>query len=144
MATTDCAGCGMPRAASDADKPCPVCEAGGRDLPGGSPGRVGLGGDPPGPAAAAWAADAVVGAVGVPAAAARLLCTLPGGGCLYARAVPTRPDAYGRPTQATAKAGARFYDGTAFSFENASPDPSTQSWMTQLDNTPAFDFLLPR
>ena len=53
-------------------------------------------------------------------------------------------DVYGRPTQTTAKAGARFYDGTAFSFENASPDPSTQSWMTQLDNTPAFDFLLPR
>jgi hypothetical protein len=53
-------------------------------------------------------------------------------------------DAFGRPTQTTAKAGSRFYDGTAFSFRNASPDPSTQSWMTQLDNTPAFDFLLPK
>jgi hypothetical protein len=53
-------------------------------------------------------------------------------------------DQYGRPTQTAAKVGSRFYDGTAFSFQNASPDPSTQSWMTQLDNTPAFDFLLPR
>jgi hypothetical protein len=53
-------------------------------------------------------------------------------------------DQYGRPTQTTAQAGSRFYDGTAFSFRNASPDPSTQGWMTQLDNTPAFDFLLPR
>jgi hypothetical protein len=49
-------------------------------------------------------------------------------------------DTFGRPTQVTATAGARYYDGTAFSFANASPDPSTQSWMTQLDNTPAFDF----
>ncbi len=53
-------------------------------------------------------------------------------------------DQYGRPTQTVAKAGSRFYDGTAFSFQNASPDPSTQGWMTQLDNTPAFDFLLPK
>lgn len=52
-------------------------------------------------------------------------------------------DAHGRPKQGTAAVGSRFYDGTAFSFENASPDPSTQGWMTQLDNTPAFDFLLP-
>jgi hypothetical protein len=53
-------------------------------------------------------------------------------------------DQYGRPTQTTAKPGSRFYDGTAFSFRNAPPDPSTQGWMTQLDNTPAFDFLLPK
>jgi hypothetical protein len=53
-------------------------------------------------------------------------------------------DQYGRPTQTVAKAGSRFYDGTAFSFQNTSPDPSTQGWMTQLDNTPAFDFLLPK
>ena len=53
-------------------------------------------------------------------------------------------DQYGRPTQTAAKAGSRFYDATAFSFQNASPDPSTQGWMTQLDNTPAFDFLLPK
>ena len=53
-------------------------------------------------------------------------------------------DAFGRPTQTVAKAGSRFYDGTAFSFKNDSADPSTQGWMTQLDNTPAFDFLLPK
>ncbi len=52
-------------------------------------------------------------------------------------------DKYGRPTQGSAVVGSRFYDGTAFSFLNDSPDPSTQSFMTQLDNTPAFDFLLP-
>ena len=53
-------------------------------------------------------------------------------------------DQFGRPTQTAAKSGSRFYDGTAFSFQNASADPATQGWMTQLDNTPAFDFLLPR
>jgi hypothetical protein len=53
-------------------------------------------------------------------------------------------DQFGRPTQTTAKAGSRFYDGAAFSFQNTSPDPATQGWMTQLDNTPAFDFLLPK
>jgi hypothetical protein len=53
------------------------------------------------------------------------------------------PDADGRPTQAAPTVGSRFYDGTAFSFVNSSADPSTQSWMTQLDNTPAFDFVLP-
>jgi hypothetical protein len=53
-------------------------------------------------------------------------------------------DQFGRPTQTTASPGSRFYDGTAFSFQNPSPDPSTQGWMTQLDNTPAFDFLLPK
>jgi 5-hydroxyisourate hydrolase-like protein (transthyretin family) len=52
-------------------------------------------------------------------------------------------DNHGRPTQTNAVVGSRFYDGTAFSFKNDSPDPSTQSWMAQLDNTPAFDFLLP-
>src|SRR5579872_2410886 len=52
-------------------------------------------------------------------------------------------DGNGRPTQVAATVGSRFYDGTAFSFENASADPGTQGWMTQLDNTPAFDFLLP-
>ena len=49
-------------------------------------------------------------------------------------------DAYGRPTQTAAAADSRYYDGTAFSFGNASPVPSAQGWMTQLDNTPAFDF----
>ena len=51
-------------------------------------------------------------------------------------------DEHGRPKQGSASVGSRFYDGTAFSFQNDSPVPSTQSWMTQLDNTPAFDFLL--
>jgi hypothetical protein len=51
-------------------------------------------------------------------------------------------DGFGRPKQGAATTGSRFYDGTAFSFENASLVPSIQSWMTQLDNTPAFDFLL--
>lgn len=52
------------------------------------------------------------------------------------------PDQYGRPAQGQASVGSRFYDGTAFSFRNDSADPATQSWMAQLDNTPAFDFLL--
>ena len=32
MATMNCPGCGLPRAISEDDKPCPVCEAGGHDL----------------------------------------------------------------------------------------------------------------
>jgi hypothetical protein len=53
-------------------------------------------------------------------------------------------DRYGRPTQGAATAGSRFYDGTAFAFANTQPAPSSaMSWMVQLDNTPAFDFLLP-
>jgi hypothetical protein len=38
--------------------------------------------------------------------------------------------------------GTRFYDGTAFTFVNDSPDPMNQSWMQQVDNAPAFDFKL--
>jgi hypothetical protein len=49
-------------------------------------------------------------------------------------------DQDGRPTQTAATSSSRFYDGTAFSFGNTSPIPSAQGWMTQLDNTPAFDF----
>jgi hypothetical protein len=53
-------------------------------------------------------------------------------------------DAFGRPTQGAAATGSRFYDGTAFSFANSEPVPApTMSWMEQLDNTPAMDFLLP-
>jgi hypothetical protein len=53
-------------------------------------------------------------------------------------------DAHGRPTQGAASVGSRFYDGTAFSFANTQPAPSAaMSWMEQLDNTPAMDFLLP-
>jgi hypothetical protein len=54
----------------------------------------------------------------------------------------TGTDTHGRPAQGPATPTSRFYDGTAFSFKNDSPQPSAQSWMTQLDNTPAFDFLL--
>jgi hypothetical protein len=54
-------------------------------------------------------------------------------------------DADGRPVEQAAAAGARFYDGTAFSFaNNAAPTPSSQSFLYTLDNTPAFDFLLKR
>jgi hypothetical protein len=53
-------------------------------------------------------------------------------------------DSTGRPTEIRAAAGARFYDGTAFSFANAvSPTQSQQSFLATLDNTPAFDFVLP-
>jgi hypothetical protein len=53
-------------------------------------------------------------------------------------------DANGRPTQVAATAGSRFYDGSAWSFANTEPAPSlAETWMEQLDNTPAFDFVLP-
>ncbi|MDX6475615.1 MAG: hypothetical protein QOH95_1126 [Gaiellaceae bacterium] len=53
-------------------------------------------------------------------------------------------DAHGRPTETAAGAGARFYDGTAFSFVNTvSPTQSQQSFLATLDNTPAIDFVLP-
>ena len=53
-------------------------------------------------------------------------------------------DASGRPTEVAATAGARFYDGTAFSFaNNLSPTQSQQTFLATLDNTPAFDFVLP-
>ena len=43
-----------------------------------------------------------------------------------------------------AASGSQFQDETAFSFANTQPAPSTSmSWMEQLDNTPAFDFVLP-
>ncbi len=53
-------------------------------------------------------------------------------------------DADGRPLQSAAGAGARFYDGTAFSFaNNAGATQQAQSFLYTLDNTPAMDFLLP-
>jgi len=53
-------------------------------------------------------------------------------------------DADGRPLEQPAAAGARFYDGTAFSFANTvSPTQDTQSFLYTLDNTPSMDFLLP-
>jgi hypothetical protein len=54
------------------------------------------------------------------------------------------PDQYGRPTQGAAASGSRFQDGSAFSFANTQAAPSAaMTWMEQLDNTPAFDFVLP-
>jgi hypothetical protein len=53
-------------------------------------------------------------------------------------------DNSGRPTEVPAAAGARFYDGTAFSFaNNLSPTQAQQTFLATLDNTPAFDFVLP-
>ena len=53
-------------------------------------------------------------------------------------------DADGRPLETAAGAGARFYDGTAFSFaNNAGATQQSQSFLYTLDNTPAMDFLLP-
>ncbi len=52
-------------------------------------------------------------------------------------------DAAGRPLEAPATAGARFYDGTAFSLGNTiSPSQSQQSFLYPLDSTPAMDFKL--
>jgi hypothetical protein len=54
------------------------------------------------------------------------------------------PDAYGRPLEQPATRGARFYDGTAFSFaNNAGATQDNQTFLYTLDNTPAMDFLLP-
>lgn len=53
-------------------------------------------------------------------------------------------DAAGRPLEAAAAPGARFYDGTAFSFANTTgATQESQSFLYTLDNTPAMDFLLP-
>jgi hypothetical protein len=53
-------------------------------------------------------------------------------------------DADGRPLEQPAAVGARFYDGSAFSFaNNAGPTQDNQSFLYTLDNTPAMDFLLP-
>jgi hypothetical protein len=53
-------------------------------------------------------------------------------------------DAAGRPLEAPASAGARFYDGTAFSLGNTvSASQSVQSFLYPLDGTPAMDFVLP-
>ena len=53
-------------------------------------------------------------------------------------------DIDGRPLEQAAVSGARFYDGTAFSFaNNAGATQDNQSFLYTLDNTPAMDFLLP-
>ena len=51
-----------------------------------------------------------------------------------------------RPSQKAAGGavpGDRFYDATAISFANPSPDPATQGFMVNADNVRAFDFVLP-
>ena len=53
-------------------------------------------------------------------------------------------DASGRPLEQPAASGARFYDGTAFSFSNTtSPTQDQQTFLYTLDSTPAMDYLLP-
>jgi hypothetical protein len=54
-------------------------------------------------------------------------------------------DADGRPLEQPAAGGARFYDGTAFSFANTTgATQDSQSFLYTLDNTPAMDFVLPQ
>jgi hypothetical protein len=60
---------------------------------------------------------------------------------LRALSGPTGPGQ--RPVQVAATVGSRFYDGTAFSLGNVSPDQVFQSFLYPLDNTPSMDFLLP-
>jgi hypothetical protein len=48
-----------------------------------------------------------------------------------------------RPTLNKAEVGSRFYDATAFSLGNISPQPTVQSYLYPIDNPPAMDFLLP-
>jgi hypothetical protein len=53
-------------------------------------------------------------------------------------------DSSGRPLEQPAANGARFYDGTAFSFSNTtSPTQEQQTFLYTLDSTPAMDYLLP-
>jgi len=47
-----------------------------------------------------------------------------------------------RPAEVKAELGTRFYDAAAYSLGNSSPDPSTQSFLSPIDNPPAMDFLL--
>ena len=54
---------------------------------------------------------------------------------------PTGPGQ--RPAAGKAAPGTRFYDATAFTLGNVSPNPTTQSFLYPIDNPPAMDFLLP-
>src|SRR4051812_2005780 len=55
---------------------------------------------------------------------------------------PTGPGQ--RPQEVKATVGGRFYDATAFTLAGPVPDVASQgSYMQQVDNAPAFDFLLP-
>ena len=60
---------------------------------------------------------------------------------LHGLAGPTGPSQ--RPTLDKARPGTRFYDATAFSLGNISPDPTKQSFLYPIDNPPAMDFVLP-
>jgi hypothetical protein len=60
---------------------------------------------------------------------------------LRALSGPTGPGQ--RPSQVGATVGSRFYDGTAFSLGNANANPTVQTFLYPLDNTPSMDFLLP-
>lgn len=51
-------------------------------------------------------------------------------------------DAANRPLEQPAVAGTRIYDATAFTLRNPSADKDVQSFMEQVDNAPAFDFVL--
>jgi hypothetical protein len=54
-------------------------------------------------------------------------------------------DAAGRPLEAAADTGARFYDGAAFSFANTtSPTQAQQTFLYTLDSTAPYDFRLRR
>jgi hypothetical protein len=47
-----------------------------------------------------------------------------------------------RPTEVPAELGTRFFDATVFTLGNPAPDPATQGYLTPVDATPSFDFLL--
>ncbi len=47
-----------------------------------------------------------------------------------------------RPAEVKAGPGTRFYDATAYSLANPSPDPRESSFLQPIDNPPAMDFLL--
>lgn len=52
-------------------------------------------------------------------------------------------DAANRPLEQPAVTGTRIYDATAFTLRNPSAAKDTQSFLEQVDNAPAFDFLVP-
>jgi hypothetical protein len=79
----------------------------------------------------------IEGAVNVPAGTITL--SVPRS-LLHGLAGSTGPNQ--RPTEVPAALGTRFYDGTVFTLGNPAPDPATQGYLTPVDATPSFDFLL--
>ena len=61
----------------------------------------------------------------------------------YLRGLSGGTGPFERPAIVKAAPGTRFYDATAFTLGNVSPDPATQSFLYPIDNPPAMDFLLP-